>query len=263
MFKVVIITQPEDFFLPNAVRAIGESDLLEVQACFLIDDKNSLANNKIWFLQGFGVLAALKMGFRKSMFKVFDLAYRYFGFKKLKRFASFTSVGKVLEFTVENLLDVNSHNFKSRLASLEPDVVVSFSAPTVFDADVLSIPRFGCLNLHCSLIPDYCGVMPSFWVLFHGESIGGCSVHVMDDRIDNGALLAQAEVPILNKARMYDVIRDTKQAGGALMLEVLEKLAKDRVVPPSIDYDPSKRRYFSWPKTADLRQFRRAGGRLI
>ncbi|MGZ7367589.1 formyltransferase family protein, partial [Streptococcus pyogenes] len=69
--------------------------------------------------------------------------------------------------------DANAPAFLARLRAHAPDVIVSFSASQVFRKELLRLPAKGCINLHCSLLPHYRGLLPSFWVLFHGEPRSG------------------------------------------------------------------------------------------
>jgi methionyl-tRNA formyltransferase len=130
----------------------------------------------------------------------------------------------------------------------------------MFFQSLLTLPRHGCINLHCSLLPRYAGLLPSFWVLYHHERQTGATVHYMDTRIDNGGILGQEVVPIEAGATMLDVIRTTKRVGGDLMVRVVQGIAAGAVsVKENREADGS---YFGWPTIEQMRQFRRQGGRL-
>ena len=64
--------------------------------------------------------------------------------------------------------------------------------------------------MHCSLLPKYSGILPSFWTLFNDEKETGATVHYMDDEIDNGDILGQKSVKILKTDSMFDIIKRTK-----------------------------------------------------
>ena len=63
----------------------------------------------------------------------------------------------------------------------------------IFKKELLKIPRYGCINLHCSILPKYAGLLPSFWTIYNKEEKIGSTVHYMDDKIDNGAILGQVK----------------------------------------------------------------------
>src|SRR6185437_2938597 len=64
--------------------------------------------------------------------------------------------------------DVNTREFIGELAALRPDLVVSVSCPQIFKRELIEIPPKGCLNVHGAVLPNYRGVMPSFWMLANG-----------------------------------------------------------------------------------------------
>ena len=162
----------------------------------------------------------------------------------------------------EVISDPNDSDFCDRIAVLHPDIIVSFSAPVVFKPQLLNIPRLGCINLHCSYLPQYAGLLPSFWVLFYQETETGATVHYMDDKIDNGGILGQVKVPIPPGSSMFDVIMCTKAAGGDLMRDILKKIISGAEIATTRNH-ADKSCYFSWPTLKQLKEFRTRKGRLV
>ena len=164
-------------------------------------------------------------------------------------------------FNYKIIQDPNCSNCVDWLSGLNVDLIVSYSAPCVFKRHLLEVPKYGCINLHCSLLPKYAGLLPSFWALYNQASSLGATVHRMDDKIDNGALLAQVEVPVPRNPTMFSVIKLTKRAGGLLMVSVINDILTD-----SLDEKENLVRegdYFSWPSVEQINDFRTNGGRLI
>ena len=56
------------------------------------------------------------------------------------------------------------------------------------------IPSLGCINVHCSLLPKYRGLMPSFWTLFYKEKYTGVSIFLMNEYIDDGPIIYQKKL---------------------------------------------------------------------
>ena len=104
----------------------------------------------------------------------------------------------------------NDNEFIKKLKLKNLDFIVSYSAPSVFKDSLLKIPKYNCLNLHCSLLPNYSGIMPSFWVLYFKESNTGSSVHLMDSKIDNGKLVLQRKINIEGIKSIYKLNLLTK-----------------------------------------------------
>ena len=261
--KIVVITQQDQFVLPKNIALLVDSKIIDLRCCVLIADNNSLTNNRLYFVRGFGLVASIKMGLLMINYNLSDLLYKL---TKLRCFRNKRSINTLCDEHRIPLLevdDVNGNDLANRLEEFYPDVIVSFSAPTVFKNRLLNLPKYGCINLHCSLIPKYCGVMPSFWALLDGQSVTGCSVHTMDNRIDNGLLLAQEEVKIGSNDSMYSLIHETKAVGGDLMLSVLLELFEHGSFPDPIMVVESEREYFSWPNALDFKLFRKRGKTLI
>ena len=164
------------------------------------------------------------------------------------------------DYAVTN--DPNSNEFVASIKENNIDLIVSFSAPVVFRTALLEAPTHGCINLHCSLLPRYAGLLPSFWTLYEGESVFGATVHMMDSKIDNGAILGQVSIDLSDRrSSMFSVIKATKAVGGQLMKDVVGQIAAG-----TVDLKPNKASdsdYRGWPDVSDMRAFRKRGGRLI
>ncbi len=78
------------------------------------------------------------------------------------------------------------------------------------------------LNLHPSLLPDYRGIFPLFWQFYHQESVGGWTVHRVDDGWDSGPILAQESFPIQFGTTLTELLDETLQPGADLMVEALQ-----------------------------------------
>ena len=251
--KIAIITQPDNLVIPKNVCLLAEADFVHLAAVLVLDVKGSLMNKRGVFFRGFGFIQMSKLAFTIVFDKVLKILQgRHESLRKIARFynADFKTVKSLHE---EPMLKY--------LAALNLDLIVSYSAPIVFKKELLSIPRHGCINLHCSRLPHFAGLLPSFWVLYFQENIVGATIHYMDDRIDNGGILAQVEIPLNGAESMYDVIRITKESGGKLMLEVLKAFKSGRIKVE--ENDPERGSYYTWPTVDEMRNFRKRGGRLI
>ena len=114
---------------------------------------------------------------------------------KLGLLRSLKSAAAVCGSEYEVMKDPNAQSSIAWLSDRQLDLVVSYSAPCVFRTQLLDLPKFGCINLHCSLLPKYTGLLPSFWTLYEKTTTLGATVHKMDSQIDNGAILGQVVVP--------------------------------------------------------------------
>ncbi len=259
--KVVIITQEDSFTVPKNIQKVVNLDFVEVQRVVNIDSKQSLVNRKELFIKGFGLVQSAKMGFWVIYDKVMNVLDLLTGYKLPIRSRSLKSVSLKNKIDYQTITNPNDEKFLKELKALQPDIVVSYSAPLIFRKQLLELPKEGCINLHCSFLPEYAGVMPSFWTLYRKEKYTGTTVHYMDSKIDNGSILGQKKVMISKNETMFSLIKKTKDIGGDLMCEVLKNINEDKLVVRNNQVD--KEKYCTWPTVEDFKAFRKQGGKLV
>ena len=259
--RAVVITQKDRFFIPKNIEMLILSSCVEIISIYLVNSKGSLANKKMMFVRGFGFFQSLKMFLKiisNELLNVLDSITFYKVFDQRKSLSSLSKKYKVKLNFIEN---PNSIDVINQIKSNSPEIIISFSAPVVFKKTILEIPKYGCINLHCSLLPNYSGLLPSFWTLYYDEDYTGSTVHYMDSKIDNGLIINQEKIKIDKNSSMYDVIKKTKRAGGKLMLKSIIELKEGRVNIKENKVDENS--YKSWPSMEEIIDFKNRGGRLI
>lgn len=108
--------------------------------------------------------------------------------------------------------------FASELAAFAPDVAVVAAYGRILPQDVLDTPRFGCVNVHGSLLPRYRGAAPIQWAIANGDAITGVCLMKMDLGMDTGAVIARGEVPI-DPDETSPTLYEKLQTLGAKLLE--------------------------------------------
>jgi methionyl-tRNA formyltransferase len=131
----------------------------------------------------------------------------------------------------------------------QADVACVACFPKRMPAALLSVPRWGFLNIHPSLLPHYRGPYPLFWMLRHGDRRFGVTIHFMDEQLDTGDIAAQAEVDLPDGVSGEEADNALSQYGAELLLDVLHQLGKERVVRHA---QPSGGSYFAAPQAADF-----------
>ena len=258
--RVAVLTQEDSFVIPENIKLLGQMKSIELIAVVKIDTVGALVNKKSLFIKGFGLIQVGKMGLVSIFNQLLNIIYAS-SFFKLGLLKSLKSVSVVCDTNYKIMRDPNDEFNIDWLANLNIDLVVSFSAPCVFKTELLSLPKYGCINLHCSLLPKYAGLLPSFWTLYEKADCIGATVHKMDDKIDNGAILGQVKIPRPTAPSMFKVIKATKRAGGQLMVSVITDILEGNIEPRANKINPKD--YFSWPTIEQVKAFRHNGGRLI
>lgn len=258
--KVVVLCQNDVFVIPKNIKLLSEMNEIELVGIVNIKHKGALENKKSLFLKGFGIFQVFKLALIQLLYKLIDFIDKLFLYK-LNFFKSLQSIAAISNSKYKIIENPNDKFFLEWLKAKNIELIVSFSAPCIFQKDLLSLPSHGCINLHCSLLPKFPGLLPSFWTLFENEEYIGASVHAMDTKIDNGSILDQIAIKMPEKATMFSVINITKTAGGHLMVKVIKDIIAGEV-NYSVNNIP-KNGYYHWPTLEQIHEFRRKGGRLI
>ncbi len=156
--------------------------------------------------------------------------------------------------------DVNAPEFLAELKRLEPDLLISVSCPQIFKKPLIELPPLGILNIHGAILPQYRGVLPSFWMLANGEKKAGVSIYYVDSRIDAGELCGQRIYDIPTDETLDGFLRRSKAIAAELLLEVLGDIDGGKVTRRALNLAEGS--YYSWPDEPAVRRFRAAGRRL-
>ena len=166
--------------------------------------------------------------------------------------------------TLIDATSVNSPEFLERLRALDVDVLVSVAAPEVFKGPLLSIPRLGCINIHSGRLPQYRGMMPTFWQMRAGERAATVTIHEMAEKLDAGGVVATLDFPLLTHDSLDRVITGTKQAGARLMIQTLLQFDPETGARPrSVPIDITTGKYNRFPDPQSVREYRARGHRML
>ena len=147
--------------------------------------------------------------------------------------------------------DVNRPEWISRIAAFAPEMIFSFYYRRMFSEKLLGLASTGAFNLHGSLLPSYRGRCPVNWVLIHGETRTGVTLHHMIAKADAGDIVGQKAVPIDRTDRAVTLYRKLCTAAGTLLDELLPPLIAG--TSPRIHQDLSKGSYFGGRRPDDGR----------
>ena len=116
---------------------------------------------------------------------------------------------------------------KSRelLEAMAPDVIVVAAYGLILPSRVLAIPRFGCINVHASLLPKYRGAAPIHWAIANGEAATGVTIMQMDEGLDTGAALSAESLPIGPGDTAESLHDRLAEVGGRLLVQTMAQVA--------------------------------------
>jgi len=128
----------------------------------------------------------------------------------------------------ENLKDTEAQN---TLRNFNADVMVVAAYGLILPQVVLDMPRFGCLNIHASLLPRWRGAAPIQRAIAAGDKESGITIMQMNAGLDTGDILQLTSTPISNKDNGGDLHDRLAEIGASAILEVLNKLDSDHLKP--------------------------------
>jgi methionyl-tRNA formyltransferase len=134
---------------------------------------------------------------------------------------------------------------------LAPDLLVVACFSQRLPPALLALPRYGCLNLHPSLLPAYRGPAPLFWQARHGVEQTGVTLHFMDEGLDSGAIVGQRALAWPEGATQVVLDRRCAAAGATLLVEAVQRLAGGGTLPAR-PQNEAEAGYFAWPTPDDF-----------
>lgn len=131
--------------------------------------------------------------------------------------------------------DVNSEESVEKLSSLNPDAIVVVAYGQILREEILNMPKYGCINVHASLLPKYRGAAPINWVIIDGEAETGVTIMQMAKGLDTGDMMEKASLKIpedMTAGELHDRLMDM---GADLLIKTLDKLERGEIVKEEQD----------------------------
>lgn len=255
--RIAFLTTNEPFYLPDFFRYTlehldGEHD---VKAVIVppVYKGNTKAGLIFRYAKTFGMIETLNLTVRVIYYKCMDTLPKKPGGK----YYSLSSVFEKYQVDCQFERDVNSSHNLNRLRNWHIDLAISISCPQIFKKDLIDLPRLGCLNLHGAILPQYRGVMPSFWVLANNEKEAGVTLFFVKEKIDAGDILIQKKFPISRNDTLDSLIRKSKRIGAEMVVEGVRMINSGKYTTRPLELEGGS--YFGWPTRMDVLRFRANG----
>lgn len=110
------------------------------------------------------------------------------------------------------------------ILQLEPDIIITAAFGQLLPTEILDAPKFGCLNVHASLLPKYRGGAPIHQAIIDGEKETGVTIMYMVEKLDAGDIISQIHVPIEETDHTGSLFTKLSEAGTVLLKETLPKV---------------------------------------
>lgn len=132
--------------------------------------------------------------------------------------------------TVYQPQKVKTPEFVELLHELQPELIVVAAFGQFLSKEILELPKYGCINVHASLLPKYRGAAPIQYAIIKGEKESGVTIMQMDIGMDTGAMLDKVVVPIAENTTMGELHDALREQGATLLLQVIDKIAAGTAV---------------------------------
>ena len=121
--------------------------------------------------------------------------------------------------------------FLDDVRHLEPDMIVVVAYGKILPPQVLELPRYGCVNVHASLLPKYRGAAPIQWAIINGEKKTGITTMMMDEGLDTGDIMLQEETRIDDSDNSETLGKRLADIGGSLLIKTLQGMKEGSIKP--------------------------------
>ena len=126
-----------------------------------------------------------------------------------------------------------------RLREEAPDLIVVAAFGQILSREILELPRYGCVNVHASLLPKYRGAAPIQWAVINGEEKSGVTIMQMDVGLDTGDILLQEEIPLAADETGESLYNKMAKLGGELLVKALPMIEQGTLSPVKQDESAS------------------------
>lgn len=134
---------------------------------------------------------------------------------------------------------IRSEQALETLEKTEADVIVVVAFGQIIPKAILSMKKYGCINVHGSLLPKYRGAAPIQWAVIDGEEESGVTIMQMDEGLDTGDMLLKASIKLEEKETGGSLFQKLSVLGASLCVEALEKLEAGELVPQKQGESPT------------------------
>ena len=126
-------------------------------------------------------------------------------------------------------LKVKNADFIEILKNLKPDVIVVAAYGQILSEEILTLSKYGCINVHGSLLPKYRGAAPVQYAILNGETESGVTIMQMDKGMDTGAMFEKVVVPISSDMTSGELLNLIADVGAKALQDVLDKIESDAI----------------------------------
>jgi len=163
---------------------------------------------------------------------------------------------KFLRDKISTHAQVNSDIALQDFQKFAPDLIISIRFGQIFKSPLIKLAELGVINLHSGLLPNFRGVLASFWAILNGQKNLNATLHFVPDAgIDTGDILGFAPSEIDFASSLIFNINQLYKPASALLLRVFDKIAAGEEIVATPQKNFGDGQYFSYPTVFDVEKF--------
>ncbi len=176
---------------------------------------------------------------------------------------SFEQLSHFYGFSMQGVSSLKQPETVQTIRDFGPDVIVSIRFAHIFKPEVLQIARLGVINLHSGLLPEYRGILATFWSLLHGRQEYGFTLHTITDAsIDTGEILDRRSFPVAPAHSLFEHILSLYLPGAESILNALAAYRTGQP-PAGRPQNEAVSGYYSLPTPEDFERFIAQGFQIL
>ena len=117
------------------------------------------------------------------------------------------------------------------LKDLNPDMIVVAAYGKILPVEILELPKYGCINVHGSLLPKYRGAAPIQWTVLNGDEFGGITTMQMAEGLDTGDMLLSEKVAVKENETASELYDRLSYVGASLLIKTIDGLVAGKITP--------------------------------
>ena len=125
---------------------------------------------------------------------------------------------------------LKNRSFEDEFKQLNPDIIVVVAYGQILPEYILNFPKFGCINVHASLLPKYRGAAPIQWSVINGDTTTGVTTMYMAKSLDTGDMIQKAEIQIGDEETAGELHDRLSLIGADLIVETIKKLSEGKAI---------------------------------
>lgn len=183
--------------------------------------------------------------------------------KQAKGFKSYQDINHQENIAISTLNHINNDEGQAIISACQPDLIISIRYGVILKAAVIKLAKLAVINLHSGDLPQYRGVMATFWALKNGDKTLTTTLHTIDDdTIDTGQIIAKASITVQKGQSYLWHVLNLYIGGCDLIKQAISRLEQKEVLSFLSRDEQQIDNYFSFPNEKEIAEFISTYGEL-